>query len=190
MARTLPASNASVYTLAFFLLVGEPPQTRHFGSTWPEVWRRAAPCFPSLHNHRLRRIPRFCVISLSLNFLVFLSFRYTEQAVYVRLYRNGFPHFFLRGALFRITGFFLCRKPAPFHFERVHLRQLCAIQKLPHGSLCRPVNGKLRFVCRKIFSAIFFRIVFLKYRPRFCIIHSCLFECDISSFLRSSSVSL
>ena len=77
------ASRASVATLAIFAsrgvaktLVGEPPQTRHFGTSCPKVC-----CL----RHRC----------LSLLFLIFALVRQAEQMIDIRLDRHGLLHLLL-----------------------------------------------------------------------------------------------
>lgn len=100
----LTASRASVATLAIFasrrdakMLIGEPPQTRHFGTKCPKVI-----CL----RHR----------SLSLLFLFVLAVRDTQQMVDVGLDRHGLPHFLLRRAVLGIERLFPCRQLAAFFF--------------------------------------------------------------------------
>lgn len=104
MGISLTASRASVATLAIFAsrraaktLVGEPPQTRHFGTSCPEVC-----CL----RHR----------SLSLLFLFALAVRDTQQMVNIGLDRHGLPHFLLRRAVLGIERLFLRRQLAAFSF--------------------------------------------------------------------------
>ena len=100
----LTASRASVATLAIFVargaaktLVGEPPQTRHFGTSCPEVC-----CL----RHRC----------LSLLFLIFALVRQAEQMIDIRLDRHGLPHFLLGRPVLGIEGFFSRCKFAAFFF--------------------------------------------------------------------------
>ena len=73
------ASRASVATLAIFAsregcktLVGEPPQTRHFGTSCPKV---------NCLRHRC----------LSLLFLILALVGHTQQMVDIGLDRHGYP---------------------------------------------------------------------------------------------------
>ena len=100
----LTASRASVATLAIFAsrraaktLVGEPPQTRYFGTFCPKVI-----CL----RHR----------ALSLLFLFALAVRDTQQMVDIGLDRHGLPHFLLRRAVLGIERLFLRRQLAAFFF--------------------------------------------------------------------------
>ena len=78
-------------------LVGEPPQTRHFGTSCPEVC-----CL----RHRC----------LSLLFLIFALVRQAEQMIDIRLDRHGLPHFLLGRPVLGIEGFFSRCKFAAFFF--------------------------------------------------------------------------
>lgn len=100
----LTASRASVATLAIFAilraaktLVGEPPQTWHFGTKCPKVI-----CL----RHR----------ALSLLFLFALAVRDTQQMVDVGLDRHGLPHLLLRRAVLGIECLFPRRQLAAFFF--------------------------------------------------------------------------
>ena len=110
--NALTASRASVATLAIFAsrraaktLVGEPPQTRHFGTSCPEVC-----CL----RHRC----------LSLLFLIFALVRQAEQMIDIRLDRHGLPHIRLGFAVLGIEGFFLFGEFPALLFQRVHFREL------------------------------------------------------------------
>ena len=74
-------------------LVGEPPQTRHFGTSCPEVC-----CL------RHRR--------LSLLFLIFALVRQSEQMINIRLDRHDFSHFLLGRPVLSIESLFPRRKLA------------------------------------------------------------------------------
>ncbi len=70
-----------------------------------------------------------------------------------------------------IEGLFLFRELPPPLFQRVHLWELCPIQKLTHGGLCRPVVRKLRLVLGQIFFRIPGRLVAVKHGPCLCVLH-------------------
>ena len=102
--NALTASRASVATLAIFAfrraaktLVGEPPQTRLFGTSCPKVC-----CL------RHRR--------LSLLFLSALAVRDAQQMIDIGLDRHGLPHFLLCRAVLGIERLFLRRQLAAFFF--------------------------------------------------------------------------
>lgn len=79
------------------MLIGEPPQTRHFGTKCPKVI-----CL----RHR----------SLSLLFLFVLAVRDAQQMVDVGLDRHGLPHFLLRRSVVSVECLFPRRQLAAFFF--------------------------------------------------------------------------
>ena len=121
------------------MLVGEPPQTRHFGPTWPEVSR-----FASFG----------CVMSLSLHFLIPAVAGYGQQAVYIGLDRHDLPHIRL-GLLVLLQGIpALCRQLFSLRFEGIHAWQLSPGQQPRKSGPRLPVCLDVGLMLRKIFLAV------------------------------------
>lgn len=134
----LTASRASVATLAIFAargaaktLVGEPPQTRHFGTRRRKLHivhfgtncpkAHSFRCSPSPHKTTVLRGPRFqsklsASPSLPLLFLILASVRHAQQMVNVCLDRHGLPHFLLGYPILGVQGLFLRRQLAALFF--------------------------------------------------------------------------
>ena len=133
------------------VLVGEPPQTRPFGTKCPKGYA-AEPSLPGL-------------------FLIGASAGEIEQMVDVTLGRDDLPHLLLGGAVSGGKGLLLLHQLPALFLERVHLRELGPVQQVVHGGLGRPVVGQLRLVLGQIFFAVPGRLVAVEHGPGLGILH-------------------
>ena len=133
------------------VLVGEPPQTRPFGTKCPKGYA-AEPTLPGL-------------------FLIGVSAGEIEQVVDVALGRDDFPHLLLGGAVSGGKGLLLLYQLPALFLERVHLREFFTVQQLIHGGPRRPVVGQLRLMLGQIFSAVPGRLIAVEHRPGLGVLH-------------------